>query len=73
MYFTNKELERLVDFIQMRQTADAENLGLASKFELEALNEYLLTAWGLVMLQVHRNDSVFCLHCYSIKDRVVAP
>ena len=61
-YFNNKQLERLVDFIKMGQTWDAEILGLASKFELEALTEYLLTSWGHVMLQVHRNDSVQ-LHC----------
>ena len=58
----------------MGQTADAENLGLASKFELEVLNEYLLTSWDFVMLQVHRNDSIHLhlyLHCYSIKDEIV--
>ena len=54
-YFNNKQLERLVDFIKMGQTWDAEILGLASKFELEALTEYLLTSWGHVMLQVRMN------------------
>ena len=57
-YFNNKQLERLVDFIKMGQTWDAEILGLASKFEPEALTEYLLTSCSHVMLQVHRNASV---------------
>ena len=61
-YFNNKQLERLVNFIKMGQTWDAEILGLASKFELEALTEYLLTSWGHVMLQVRRNSSVL-LRC----------
>ena len=51
-YFPTKTLERLTKFVKMGLTSDAERMGLASKFELEALNEYLLTSWGMVMLQV---------------------
>ena len=51
-YFNDKQQEKLVKFIKLGQTADAAALGLASKFEMECLNEYLLTCWGLVMLQV---------------------
>ena len=47
-----------MDFIKMGKTWDAEILGLASKFELEALTEYLLTSWGHVMLQVDMHSSV---------------
>ena len=54
-YFKDKQMEKLVSYIKLGQTADAATLGLASKFELECLNEYLLTCWGLVMLQVCRN------------------
>ena len=61
-YFNNKQLERLVDYIKIGQTWDAEILGLPSKFELEALTEYLLTSWGHVMLQVRMNAFVQ-LHC----------
>ena len=45
-YFNDKQMEKLVGYIKLGLTADAANLGLASRFELECLNEYLLTCWG---------------------------
>ena len=45
-------MDKLLPFINYGQTADAEVLGLASKFELEACTEYLLNDFGLVLLQV---------------------
>lgn len=54
---TQKQIEGLIKYIKLGRTADAENLGLASKFELEALNEYLLVSYGLVMVKVSNGPS----------------
>ena len=51
-YFTQKQMDKLLPYITYGLTADAELLGLASKFELEACTEYLLNDFGLVLLQV---------------------
>ena len=54
---TQKQIDGLIKYIKLGRTADAENLGLASKFELEALNEYLLVSFGLVMVKVSNAPS----------------
>ena len=46
------ELKKLVEYIDVGQTADAIELGLDSKFQLECINHYLLTRCGLVLLKV---------------------
>ena len=37
------EIKKLVDYIDVGQTADAVELGLDSKFQLECINHHLLT------------------------------
>ena len=49
--FTAKQMEQLVPLIKLGQTRDAEEIGLASKFEFEACNEYLM-GYNMVMLRV---------------------
>ena len=51
-YFTEQQLKELVKFVDLGQTGDAMELGLDSKFELEAINEFLLKDCGLVLLKV---------------------
>ena len=46
------ELKKLVEYIDVGQTADAIELGLNSKFQLECINHHLLTRCGLVLLKV---------------------
>ena len=46
------ELKKLVEYIDVGQTADAIELGLDSKFQLECINHHLLTRCGLVLLKV---------------------
>ena len=51
-YFNEEQLKELVKYVDLGQTADAMELGLDSKFELEAINEFLLKDCGLVLLKV---------------------
>ena len=49
---TQAEIKGLVKWVDAGATADATELGLDSKFQLEVLNLHLLTKCGLVLLKV---------------------
>ena len=51
-HFTDAQLKRLVEYIDVGPSPDAIELGLESKFQLECINEHLLTKCGLVLLKV---------------------
>ena len=51
------ELKKFVEYIDVGQTADAIELGLDSKFQLECINHHLLTRCGLVLLKVRVMDA----------------
>ena len=51
-YFNEAKLKKLVEYIDVGQTADAIELGLDSKFQLECINQHLLTKCGLLVLKV---------------------
>ena len=48
-------------YVNAGQTPDAAELGLDSKFELEAVNEFLLKSCDLVLLKVGKMES--CKNC----------
>ena len=50
-YFKEAQLQKLIPYLALGQTPDADEIGLASKFELEACNEHLMF-YGLVLLRV---------------------
>ena len=50
--FDDQQLQRLATYIDMGSTSDAAQLGLLSKFHLEACKEYLLKSCGMVMIGV---------------------
>ena len=51
-FFNDMELKKLVEYIDVGETADAIELGLDSKFQLECINHHLLTKCGLFLLKV---------------------
>ena len=51
-FLTQAEIKGLVKWVDAGATADATELGLDSKFQLEVLNLHLLTKCGLVLLKV---------------------
>ena len=51
-FLTQAEIKGLVKWVDAGATADAAELGLDSKFQLEVLNLHLLTKCGLVLLKV---------------------
>ena len=53
--FDNDQLQRLATYLD---TSDAAQLGLLSKFHLEACQEYLLTTCGMVMIGVSRDSCI---------------
>ena len=69
-FFTQKQLDSLVKYVPMGQTADSEEMGLKSKFELEACNEFLLTGWGLVLLKVRLRETPSYFRVTSVLDGV---
>lgn len=50
--FNKAQQERLVEYIDVGETIDAQLLGLDSKFQLEACTEHLFTEYKMVLLQV---------------------
>ena len=56
-HFTDQQLKRLAEFIDVGASADAVELGLDSKFQLECVNKHLLRKCGLVLLKVRVVDA----------------
>ena len=56
--FDNEHLQRLATYLDMGCTSDAAQLGLLSKFHLEACQEYLLKTCGMVMIGVSRESCI---------------
>ena len=56
--FDNEQLKRLATYLDMGCTSDAAQLGLLSKFHLEACQEYLLQTCEMVMIGVSKDSCI---------------